>query len=101
MVALKRPASSEATAPSNALAHQEEDFPRGGGGGLTALQRRELREEGAEEAEREFATGGGGDGGARKRRKTSEVVGRLVFVHTIGTSFGMYLDVLEALVDLT
>lgn len=94
MVGVKRPAPSEATAPSKVhdnKHHQEEDFPRGGGGGLTALQRRELREEGAAEAEREFAAGGGGGDGARKRRKTSEVAGRFVLGHNTQSSLACIL----------
>ena len=68
MVAVKRPAPSEAAPAKKAQERkplEEEDFPRGGGGGLSALQRRDLREEGAAEAARDFAD----DGGARKRRK--------------------------------
>ncbi len=77
MVAVKRPAPSDA-APEKKFAAQkqqqpqpmeEEDFPRGGGAGLSALQRRELRQEGAAEAEREFKAGGG----AIKRRKREVV----------------------------
>ena len=75
MVAVKRPAPSEAAPEKKAAVQKQQqqqpqpmeevDFPRGGGGGLSALQKRELRDEGAAEAEREFATGGP----AQKRRK--------------------------------
>ena len=73
MVAVKRPAPSDAAPEKKAAVQkqqqpqpmEEEDFPRGGGGGLSALQKRELREEGAAEAECEFAAGGS----AQKRRK--------------------------------